>query len=324
VHVSQTGDMHSVGIIGLGTVGLRFIEQFAQHSQFTVTAAWDVSATARERCSSIVPVMESAEDVIAACELVYIAVPPAAHATYVQMALAAHIAIFCEKPLGIDVTESAALTAAVAASGQPSAVNFVYASAPAAVRLGELLAEGAAGEVRRMEARLQFPLWPRAWQAEATWLAGAAEGGWLREVGSHFLFLAQRLTGELSLQRSHLQRPRRDLAEHRVIAELTAGSTPLLLSGASGEAGPEIVEFIVYGTKTSFRIRDWYLLESFSRGDTEWTPVQVANDPSPALAAYRSQLDQLALMAGGLTHHLASFDEALSVQRNVESILAAR
>jgi predicted dehydrogenase len=313
--------MHSVGIIGLGTVGVRFIEQFARHQAFTVTAAWDAAPAARERCGAMVPIMDSAEEVLDACDLVYIAVPPAAHATYVQMALAAEVAIFCEKPLGIDLAESAALTAAVNAAGRDSGINFVYASAPAAVRLGELLAEGAAGELRRIETRLNFPKWPRAWQADATWLAGAAEGGWLREVGSHFVFLAQRLCGHLEIHEAAVHRQRPDLAEHRVIAELTAGSVPMLLTGASGEAGPEIVEFIVYGTARSFRIRDWYVLESFAHGDSAWSSVDVASDPSPALAAYQSQLDQLALMARGMQHHLATFDEALNVQRCVETIL---
>jgi predicted dehydrogenase len=313
--------MHSVGIIGLGTVGVRFIEQFAQHRAFTVTAAWDAAPAARERCASMVPIMDSAEGVLEACDLVYIAVPPAAHATYVHMALAAQVAIFCEKPLGINLAESAALTVAVNAAERASGINFVYASAPAAVRLGELLATGAAGEIRRIETRLNFPQWPRAWQADATWLAGAAEGGWLREVGSHFVFLAQRLCGHIEIHEACVHRQRPDLAEHRVIAELTAGSVPILLTGASGEAGPEIVEFIVYGTARSFRIRDWYVLESFAHGDSVWNNVEVASSPSPALAAYQSQLDQLALMAAGAEHHLASFDEALNVQRCVETIL---
>ena len=313
--------MHSVGIIGLGTVGVRFIEQFALHPAFTVTAAWDAAPAARERCAAKVPIMDSPEAVIEACELVYIAVPPAAHATYAEMAMAAQLAIFCEKPLGIDVAESTALTTAVNATDLASGINFVYASAPAAVRLGELLAEGAAGQLQRIETRLNFALWPRAWQADATWLAGAAEGGWLREVGSHFVFLAQRLCGELQIERAVVHRQHPESAEHRVIAELTAGEVPLLLTGSSGEAGPEIVEFIVYGTERSFRIRDWYVLETYAHGDSAWNLVEVASDPSPALAAYQSQLDQLALMASGAQHHLATFDEALNVQRCIESIL---
>jgi 1,5-anhydro-D-fructose reductase (1,5-anhydro-D-mannitol-forming) len=318
--------MHSVGIIGLGTVGARFVEQFGQHPRFTVSAAWDASPAARDRFAQQIPVKGSAQEVIAACDVVYIAVPPAAHGTYVRMAVAAGVSIFCEKPLGVDVADSTELVALVAESRRGSGINFVYASAPAATRLGSLIAAGEAGEITRIEARLQFPEWPRAWQREATWLAGATEGGWLREVGSHFVFLAHRLTrhlnsGPMSLQRAHIQRRSADSAEHRVIAELRAGSTEFLLTGASGEAGPELVEFTVFGTERSFRIREWYRLETCSVDRSEWTPVTLPDQPSPALAAYQAQLDQLDLMAEGASHTLATFDEALTIQKVVEQIL---
>jgi len=35
--------MHAVGIIGLGTVGARFVEQFGLNLNFTVSAAWCTS-----------------------------------------------------------------------------------------------------------------------------------------------------------------------------------------------------------------------------------------------------------------------------------------
>ena len=37
---------HRVGIIGLGTVGSRFVEQFARHEAFDLVAAWDPDAEA--------------------------------------------------------------------------------------------------------------------------------------------------------------------------------------------------------------------------------------------------------------------------------------
>ena len=318
--------MHSVGIIGLGTVGARFVEQFGQHQRFTVSSAWDASPAARDRFASEIPVMDSAEEVLAACDVVYIAVPPAAHGTYVRMAVDAGVSIFCEKPLGVDVADSTELAALIAGTTRGSGINFVYASAPAATTLASLIAAGEAGEITRIETRLQVPEWPRSWQRNAAWLAGAAEGGWLREVGSHYLFLAHRLTQHLSsdpmtVQRAQVQRRSVEISEHRVIAELRAGSTEILLTGASGDAGPELVEFTVFGTERSFRIREWYRLETCSVDQSEWTPVTLPDQPSPALAAYRAQLDQLDLMAEGASHTLATFDEALTIQKVVEQIL---
>ena len=40
---------HQVGIIGLGTVGARFVEQFNLHERFELSACWDASDDARAR-----------------------------------------------------------------------------------------------------------------------------------------------------------------------------------------------------------------------------------------------------------------------------------
>ena len=280
--------------------------------------------------------MDSPRDVIKSCDVVYIAVPPAAHGAYVNMAVDAGIGIFCEKPLGIDIQESQEMVEAVANSQVAGGVNFVFASAPAAVRLGEAIRSGELGEILRIEIRLHFPQWPRPWQREATWLAAAAEGGWTREVASHFLFLAQRYCGDLDLQYRYVDRPDKDLAERRVIAHLEAGSTEVLLTGSSASAGQEIVECMVHGTQKSLRLRNWYSLEYCTHPDSAdpnsagpdsagqdsgWLAMAETNDPNPALAAYRAQLDQLKLMLDRRPHHLATFAEALGVQNCVEEIL---
>jgi predicted dehydrogenase len=334
--MSSPRSQYSVGIIGLGTVGARFVEQFGQHPDFEVSAGWDAAESARARFASVIPVMDSPLDVIESCDVVYIAVPPAAHGAYVSMAVNAGVGIFCEKPLGVDAQESQEMVEAVENSQIAGGVNFVFASAPAAVRMGEAIRNGELGEISRIEIRLHFPQWPRPWQHEAKWLAAAAEGGWTREVGSHFLFLVQRYCGDLHLRYRYVDRPVDDLAERRVIAHLEAGSTEVLLTGSSASAGPEIVECTVHGTQKSLRLRNWYSLEycshpdfadpasaglDFVGPDSEWLAVPETNDPNPAPAAYRAQLDQLKLMLDGQPHHLATFAEALGVQNCVEEIL---
>ncbi len=43
---------HRIGIIGLGTVGARFVEQFNRHDDFELVAAWDPDPVCvrRSRC----------------------------------------------------------------------------------------------------------------------------------------------------------------------------------------------------------------------------------------------------------------------------------
>ena len=69
------------------------------------------------------------------------------------------------------------------------------------------------------------------------------------------------------------------------------------------------------------RIIDWYNVEA-TNSEGVWAPVEIDASPSAPLAAYRAQLDGLAAMLDGDTHHLPTFAEALGVQRVIEGILA--
>ena len=54
---------------------------------------------------------------------------------------------------------------------------------------------GSLGGIVAADVRLHFARWPRDWQAGAAWLAERQEGGYVREVFSHFAYLIQRLLG---------------------------------------------------------------------------------------------------------------------------------
>ena len=71
--------VHQVGIIGLGTVGSRFVEQFNNHREFDLVAAWDVDPAACSVHEDSVNLCSGADEVIANSDLVYIAVPPRHH-----------------------------------------------------------------------------------------------------------------------------------------------------------------------------------------------------------------------------------------------------
>ena len=71
--------------------------------------------------------------------------------------------------------------------GTPNAVNFVFASAPSADFLEQRLCANQLGDITAIEMRLFFKRWPRDWQASAAWLARREQGGFVREVLSHFI-----------------------------------------------------------------------------------------------------------------------------------------
>ena len=111
---------HRVGIIGLGTVGSRFVEQFNLHNAFDLVAAWDLDPNACSPHKDSVKIASTAGEVIAESDLVYVAVPPIHHETYVRDCLANNTAIFCENTLGVDILHSRQLEAEETLSAHPA------------------------------------------------------------------------------------------------------------------------------------------------------------------------------------------------------------
>ena len=182
-----------------------------------------------------VPLSSSASDAIERLDVdvVYVAVPPLAHAALVRASIAAGKAVFCEKPLGIDLDESRALVQEVAQSGRPAAVNFPFASSAAVQAIAEAIS-APDFDLPALEIRTRFHQWPREWQASAAWLNQSDQGGFTREVLSHFVYLALRLPGPRRLQGAVALQPVAGLAQTWVTGSLVAGSAPGSFPGSTG------------------------------------------------------------------------------------------
>ena len=313
---------HRIGIIGLGTVGARFVEQFNHHDDFELVAAWDPDPSACALHAADVAIVDDAAGVIASADAVYIAVPPLFHGSYVEQCVDARVAIFCEKPLGIDVQESRRLVALVEASGLPAGVNFVFSAAPSAVELQRRAAGGEIGQVVRGDLRLHFAEWPRAWHAKAQWLRLRDQGGWIREVASHFVFVAQRVLGPLSIDTAavtHPDGPSGTLCETEALAHMSAADVSLVMIGTSQGVGPDVNDLTIRGTTGSLRIWDWYRLQHTT--GNAWADVLGTDRVRLGTNAYAAQLDQLSKLLAGETSTIATFAESLAVQELVEKIL---
>lgn len=316
---------YRVAVIGLGAIGRRMLTNMPRQGRLEIAGGWDVDAAACAAAARDFPglaVAGRAEALIAdpATDVVYIGVPPAAHAGYARAAIAARKAVFCEKPLGIDLAESRALTAEMDASGLPQAVNLSLASARGVAQMRAALADGRLGEIAGADLRLHFGQWPRPFQASAAWLAGRAEGGFTREVATHFLYLAESLFGPGRVVSASPRFPEPEAAESHVTAHLDFAGTPLTYAGSTGGAGPDLVEVTLWGSAQSLRLTDFYRLwHTEGEGWAETFP-DLAN---PAQDAYMRQLDALVAMLDGEETVLPRFADALRVQELVEGILAA-
>lgn len=320
----------ALGIVGFGIMGERLLRAALEHAAEVVRIAgvWDPAPEAAARLAAIapgIPMLPSAAAVIGACDCLYIAAPPAVHLEHAGAALAAGRAVFLEKPLAVDLHAAHAFVAHAEAAGARAAVNFPMASSPAVAQLSAWRDSGAVGRPDRLAIEVAFATWPRGWQRDAaTWLSCRAQGGFTREVVSHFLFLTRRQLGPLSLLEAQAEYPGGEGSETAIRARLTAGGVPVTLSGSVGStAKDDHNTWTLEGPSGAIRLRDWSVAERRA-ADGSW---QEAADAMPnermRPLVLRRQLEGVAAMTRGAQHHLATLREALEVQEVVEAILAA-
>ena len=314
-----------IAFIGLGIMGHRMLTNMIAHGGFTLVGGWDPSAAAVAKTRAAFPDLAVAETPGAIVEdprthVVYIACPPGAHKAHALAAVGAGKAVFCEKPLGVDLVESRDLVAQVEAAGAKNAVNFPFAEAQAVNAILAAQKSGGLGRPVAADVRLHFARWPRDWQAGAAWLAEREEGGYVREVFSHFAYLIHRLLGPARLVRASLRYPADPKAcETHVLALFDCAGVPVTLAGGSGGTGPDRVEFTLWGEKTSYRLWDWNRLKS-SDG-TAWRD-ELTHIADPRQDGYRRMLENLLAFLEGRPNTMPSFREALAVQELVEAVLA--
>lgn len=317
----------SIGIIGAGIMGERLLRAILDQSPplVKVSGIWDPAPSAMERMAATfpqVPRLADAAAIIAASGCVYIASPPSSHLEHARAAIAAGKSVFCEKPLAVDVAEARAF---VAKAGDRGAVNFPFASSPAVATLMDWVAQGAVGRASRVTVEVAFATWPRSWQADAAaWLDGRQQGGFTREVVSHFLFLSRRLLGPLQGLTASVAFPEAARSERGIEARLMAGDIPIELKGSVGTTAKDDHNiWMLEGDRGAVRLCDWSVAER-RRPDGTWERAADALSQADARPiALRRQIEGVVRLTNGEAHHLATLAEALNVQEIVEAILAS-
>lgn len=284
-----------------------------------ITGIHDPAPTTAQRFGAFAMIADSAAAVIDAADCVYIASPPATHVAYAELALARGKAVFCEKPLAVDLAEARAFVTKRRYSR--IALNFPMASYPAVTTLRNWIDDGVIGRPNRLEIEVAFATWPRSWQSEAAgWLDRPEQGGFTREVLSHFLFLTRRLCGPLQLEARQATFPIPGRSERAVAAHLRAGDLPVRLSGAVGTTLlDDHNTWTLWGDLGAIRLREWSMAERLVGGNWETDPAALPIDRLRPLVL-RRQLEGAVRMTRGEPHHLATLDEALEVMEMAEAI----
>ena len=306
-----------LGILGLGVQGRRMLSRLPEHGGIHAVAAWDPEP---ERLGDPgVALAASSQDLVRTpgVDCVFIASPPGFHLAQANLAFDAGKAVFCEKPLSVDAREARATIARVERERHRAAVNFSLASGAGTSAVLAAIERRDAGNLHAIEVEVAFKQWPRAWQSGAgSWLAERREGGFTREVLSHFVFVLQRALGPATVESAAACYPASgSAAEDGLLAQLLVKGVRVRIEGNVGGEAADFNRFALVGDRETIEFREWLATRRVGSGPFE--PVASAGRPG-----YLRQLDQLVAFVEGRPHVLPGFAEALAVQETIEAMLS--
>lgn len=255
-----------LGIIGLGVMGNRMVQaivRYQLHDQIEVSIVCDSNEKVAQQFAAQLDGVSWTTDyrqVIenAHVDLVYVAAPPAYHHQLILDAIRQNKHVLCEKPLANSLSEAKEMLETATSAGIVHAINFPLNYGVALNHFAQLIADGFIGEIRRIRLDMHFPHWPRAWQQNA-WIATRKQGGFILEVGVHWIQAIQKIFGQIAHVQSEVQFPEDGLAcETSIVAKMLLESgTTVTVDGVSGIAGKERIALVAYGTEGTLAIENW-------------------------------------------------------------------
>ncbi|WP_368186822.1 Gfo/Idh/MocA family protein [Aestuariibius sp. HNIBRBA575] len=130
-------------------------------------------------------------------DAIIIASPQSTHRAIAEAAFALQKPVFCEKPLGADAADSAAMTNAAEKAGVVNMVGFNYIRTPASQFARQLISDGAIGDITwfRGEHTEDFYADPNS---PATWRTSGAANGTMGDLAPHMINAALALIGPVA------------------------------------------------------------------------------------------------------------------------------
>lgn len=226
-----------VAVVGAGSISREFaLNHFGPHTSTRVTAIVDTNlvkaetlatevgsfqaggkvglagtrlytSTVTDKLGTPIKHASTISQILEDCDLVYIGTTPASHAALVQQALSGKKHVLLEKPVAASVDDCDAIVNAVeraAPNGVVLGMNIGMRWNNALITLRKLAINDpehkTIGKVTGGKLSLHFKQWPREWQVQP-WCAKRAQGGPLREVGTHFFFGLHEIFGHESITR---------------------------------------------------------------------------------------------------------------------------
>lgn len=309
-----------IGIIGLGAIGERLINSFNSHERTNIVGVYDVDL---ERMNFIsekfkLTTVTNYDSLIENddIDMIYIAVPPKFHHEIALKVMSAGKHIFCEKPLANTIEEAKEMYEAAVDSNVINGINFPLPYTFAYKRIKEMLAKGELGDIRRIELSGLFPVWPRTWQ-QNDWIDTKEQGGFVREIFTHFIQLIQASFGQINNIQSFVEYPIDPLkAENGLVAigELE-NDVKVMFNGLTGVNQEEAIKLTIYGTDGSAEMLNW---RDLYINNSEAGRVLVT--PEPVNATYEL-IDAFYNAMDGKENNLVTFEDGYNTTKAVEMLL---
>lgn len=307
-----------VGIIGLGVIGERLIHVFNQHERTNLIGGFDVDSKRtdyfkKEYGLDIVCRYEELID-NDAVDMIYIAVPPKYHHEIALKVMAAGKHVFCEKPLASTIEEAKEMSEKAEATSVVNGMNFPLYYGYAYNKIKEFLKDNKLGEIRRIELTAIFPVWPRTWQ-QNNWIDSKEEGGFVREVFTHFIQLVQASFGEITNIQSIVEYPADpSKCEKSILAVGDVQNINILFNGMSGINQKEDLKLTIYGENGSLELLNWRDLFFTNDEGRQLIEPEAVNPTYDLIDALYNAID-------GKDTHLVSFRDGYLATKVVETLL---
>ncbi|KRP58724.1 Gfo/Idh/MocA family protein [Pseudomonas trivialis] len=191
-------------------------------------------------------------------DVVAITTPNHLHYPMAMAAIAAGKAVYCEKPLAVNLEQADAMRQAARAAGVITRVGYTYQHNPMIGLARQMIANGELGRIISFQGEfsedfMADPASPWSWRCEVEHAGGA-----LADLGSHVLSMARYLVGEVvsvcaDTQTVHGQRPVVKGSE-TLQAIAVDDQTHALLRFANGARGTVSSSWLKHGYKNHLSV----------------------------------------------------------------------
>lgn len=313
--------MVGLGIIGLGAIGERLLPIFKDYEGMDIISVYDINVDkTSEICGKFdVKAAETVDEMLEheAVDVVYLAVPPKFHKDLAIRIMDAGKHILCEKPLAGTIEEAKEMMDFAKDKSLVTGMNFPLYHGPGYEKLRELLDQKVIGDIRRIELLGIFPDWPRKWQVNP-WIDTKDQGGFVREVFTHFIQLVQDYFGLIELVDTSVAYPE-DVAgsEVDVYARGHIDGLPMVFSGMTGIGHKEDLKLMIYGTEGSLEFLNWRELFLIDRNQRVQLELESYNATYHLIDALRKSIE-------GVAVSLVDFEAGYHAVRVVETLLGEK